>query len=145
MDASLVLPCPSCLAKNRVPKARLGDVPVCSECRTHLLTDHPVALDSHSLPRYVAASEIPVVVDFWAPWCGPCRAMAPQFERAAQSMAGVVQFAKVDTEREPAAAAPFGIRSIPTLILFAGGREVARRSGALPESQIVDWVRQHAG
>lgn len=142
MNASdVVVPCPHCGTLNRVPSARLVDVPVCATCRERLLVGDVAVLDGAGLARAVAKSSLPVLVDFWAPWCGPCRMMAPWFAAAAKRLAGQVVFAKLDTEAHPDAGAQFDIRSIPTMILFAGGREVARTSGALPEAQIVAWVQ----
>jgi thioredoxin 2 len=140
---NIVLPCSKCLAKNRVPRARLADVPVCHTCRTKLLTDHPIELGSATFTPYLAACELPVLVDFWAGWCGPCRMMAPHFDAAAGVLQGRVQFAKVDTEAEPSVVAPFSIRGIPALLLFRNGVEFARQSGAMTQSQLEAWVGQY--
>lgn len=139
MDA-LVLPCPACTTLNRVPAARLGDRPVCSSCRTGLL-GHPVALDDGSFDRVVGKTTLPIVVDFWAAWCGPCRTMAPHFEAAAQELAGSFVFAKVDTEAASRTAARFQIQSIPTLVLLRGGQVQKQQSGAMPREALVKWLR----
>jgi thioredoxin 2 len=137
------LVCPSCAATNRVPDTKLHDGPVCGKCGTALMDAKPVALNDATLPKFVASTELPVLVDFWAEWCGPCRQMAPHFATAAQQLPDV-RFAKVDSDASPQASAAYGIRSIPTLILFANAAEVARVSGAMPAGQLVAWVRQHA-
>ncbi len=139
MDPAVV-PCPECRTLNRVPLARVHDRPVCASCRSPLL-GAPVALDAASFDRVITKVTLPVVVDFWAPWCGPCRTMAPWFTDAARELAATVVFAKVDTEAEPALAARFDVRSIPMLVLLHGGRELARQAGAMPAARIVQWLR----
>ena len=136
------LVCPTCSTTNRVAEHRLQDGAVCGRCKAALLTPAPFALTDVTLPAYLAATELPVVVDFWAEWCGPCKMMAPQFAAAAREMP-LVRFAKVDTEAAPKAAARHGIRSIPTLALFNRGAEVARVSGAMGASDLAQWIRQH--
>jgi thioredoxin 2 len=133
--------CPHCGTTNRVPRERLRDAPTCGRCKRPLFDGRPVELDGPALARQIASSDIPVVVDFWAPWCGPCRMMAPHFERAARELEPEVRLAKVNTEEEQAAAARYSIRSIPTLIAFKGGREVARQSGAMDAASLARWVR----
>ena len=136
------LVCPSCGAKNRVPTERLHDGAKCGKCAAALMAAEPVPLSDAALPGFVAGTELPVLVDFWAEWCGPCRSMAPQFAAAARQLPDV-RFVKVDSDEAPRASAQYGIRSIPTLVLVHNGREVARRSGAVPAGEIVAWVGSH--
>ncbi|SEM53344.1 thioredoxin [Luteibacter sp. UNCMF331Sha3.1] len=139
----IVFACPHCGAMNRVAQDRLAEGPNCGRCHQALFTGKPFALKTDAFDAYALRSGVPLVVDFWATWCGPCLAMAPQFEAAAKQLEPRVRLAKVDSDAEPALSSRFGIRSIPTMILFAGGREVARQSGAVSTSQIVGWVRAH--
>ena len=134
--------CARCGALNRVPAERPGDDPSCGSCRQPLLDGAPLELGDADFERFVGRTELPVVVDFWAPWCGPCRTMAPAFEQAAGTLKGRAVLVKVNSDDNPQLASRFGIRSIPTLVRFSGGREAARVSGALPAGQIVAFARQ---
>ncbi|WP_455566284.1 thioredoxin TrxC [Oceanimonas smirnovii] len=136
------LVCPACSARNRVPAARLQQAPKCGKCKAELTPASVLELDGPALDRLLVNESLPLVLDFWAPWCGPCKMMAPIFEAAAGELAGRLRLAKLNTEEHQQAAARFGIRSIPTLIVFKNGKEIARQSGALPAGQLNQWLRQ---
>ncbi len=137
---SLKLVCSHCLSVNRVPVSRKFDSPVCGKCKQTLLPSHPIDLTDDTFTKFVSKTEVPVVVDFWAPWCGPCRMMAPAFAQAASQLASQVVLAKLNTENSPLTSSRFAISGIPTMILFRNGRELSRQSGALDADQIVQWV-----
>ena len=143
MSDALHLVCPHCHAVNRVPAARLVEQPRCGQCHRPLFAAHPVELSAATFEKHLNRNDIPALVDFWAPWCDPCRMVAPAFEQAAAQLEPRVRLVKVDTEQEQALAARFGTRSIPTLILFRERREVARQAGALGAADIVRWARAH--
>ena len=142
MTGTLHVVCPTCQATNRVREDQLGSAPSCGRCKLALFLGKPVELDTAGFERHLARSELPLLVDFWAPWCGPCRTMAPAYEQAAKLLEPSFRVAKVDTERAQDLAGRLNIRSIPTLAVFFHGREVARQPGALtrPE-QIAQWAR----
>ena len=141
MNDNLHVVCPHCHTTNRLPRARLDQGAKCGHCKQPLLEGRPFELTKAGFDRHVAKNDLPLVVDFWAPWCGPCRMMAPAYEEVATRLAPGVRLAKLDTEAEPEIAARFGIRSIPTLIAFKNGREVARRSGASDISGLLGWIK----
>lgn len=141
MSSDIHIVCPNCAATNRVPAQRLSENPTCGRCKSPLLTGAPVEANAALFGKVISSEDLPVLVDFWASWCGPCKMMAPAFAQAASQLSPRVRLLKVNTEQEQALAAQFGISSIPTMVLFRGGREVARTSGAMPAAGIVQWAQ----
>ena len=135
--------CPACQTKNRIPASRLSARPTCGACKATLFPDAPFELDEAKLNKHLKGDEVPLLVDFWAPWCGPCRMMAPMFAEASKQMSPKVRFAKLDTEQNQNTGNRFQIRGIPLIILFDKGKEVARQAGAMDTKGIVAWVSQH--
>ena len=140
METKLNFVCPNCSAVNRVPVQRLSDSPVCAKCKANLIPDLPVELTDETFEKFISRSSLPVVVDFWASWCGPCRSMAPEFEKAASQMSQRVVLAKLSTESNQAGNR-FNITGIPCLIAFKSGKETARQAGMMDSDQIVQWIK----
>ena len=144
MSEFLHIVCPNCAAVNRVPESRFGEHPVCGKCAQALFDGLPVELTGATFTKHIGRNDIPVLVDFWAPWCGPCRMMAPAYEEAAKQLGSEMRVAKLNTEEAQQIAAQYVIRSIPTLALFYQGREIGRQAGAMDTGRIVAWARAQA-
>lgn len=140
MPDPLKIVCPHCHTPNRMPAGRLAEQPACGKCKQRVFTGHPVELDTASFDSHVGRSDIPVVVDFWAPWCGPCRMMAPAYAQAAHQLEPRYRLAKLNTEEAQEIAIRLGIRSIPTVIIFRNGQEIARQSGAMDTGNLIRWI-----
>lgn len=145
MTERMEVVCPACAAVNRLPADKPASKAKCGVCHEPLFDGKPANASTAMFDKQIARSSVPVVVDVWAPWCGPCRMMAPAFEAAAKAMEPQVRFLKLNSDEEQAVSARLGIRGIPTLLLYRNGREIARQSGAMTTGQITGWVRQHAG
>lgn len=143
--SSLHLVCPQCDAVVRLPAERLPEGPQCPKCHVPLLAEHPLDLSTARFEKHVSRHELPLVVDFWAPWCGPCRMMAPHFEEVSRRLATKARFVKINSDNESALSSRFNIRGIPTLIAFKGGQEIARQSGAMDTNTLMQWVEAAIG
>lgn len=143
MAGFVTIPCPQCHTLNRVPAQRRGEDAKCGRCHQPLFTGKPTDLDTAHFDRHANAADLPLLVDFWADWCVPCRAMAPAFAGAAKAFETRIRFAKVDTDAEPSLAERYRIQAIPTMILFRGGRELVRHSGTMPAGALRAWIEQH--
>lgn len=143
MSESILVVCPHCNSTNRLPKDKLASGGKCGACHSPLFTGQPVELTTGNFQRFIQNNQLPVVVDYWASWCGPCKMMAPVFASVAGQMEPNVRFAKVNTESEQPLAAAANIRSIPTLVLYRDGRESARAAGAMDQQNLVSWISQH--
>ncbi len=142
-DAYFQIVCPNCSAINRVPSSKLNAHPLCGKCRQGLLSEHPIIANDQNFSRFIEKNDLPVVVDFWASWCGPCQQFAPVFSQVSHEMATQACFIKLDTENNQMIASRYQIRSIPTLMIFHHGKEIARLSGALPKTQFKQWLQQY--
>ncbi|GAA6134080.1 thioredoxin TrxC [Oceaniserpentilla sp. 4NH20-0058] len=140
----MIIVCPACSGLNRVPDEKLQDQPKCGKCSQSVIPNRPLDVSAAQFNRFIQKSELPVVVDFWANWCGPCKMMAPAFSKVAENLSGKAVLLKVNTENEQQLAAQYSIRSIPSLKIFKQGKIVAEMAGALPEGQLQAWVSQHA-
>jgi len=144
MNNPIHIVCPHCKSTNRLLEERLANNPICGRCKQKLFNAHPAELSHYDFDRHISTNQIPIVVDFWASWCGPCKIMSPILQKAAAYLEPHVRIAKVNTEAEQGLAAKFNIRSIPTIIIFKNGNEAARRSGALDLATLIEWVRSNA-
>ena len=143
-QASRNIVCPNCSATNRVPMSKNASAGKCGKCKQPLFKGHAISATADTFPKHIQQNDIPVVVDFWAEWCGPCKMMAPTYETVAKDLEPQFRFLKVDTETEPALAAQYNIRSIPTLMVFKNGKIAAHRAGAVDANSLRNWLRQNA-
>ncbi len=144
IEDPLIIPCPHCDTLNRVAQEKLAQGGRCGQCHRPLFTGHPLALGKERFERHLEKSDVPLLIDFWAPWCGPCRSMAAEFERAARELEPAIRLVKINVDEEPELARRFGVSSIPTIALVRHGRELGRTAGAMPASQLQRWALERA-